>query len=235
MTNDPPAPAQDSTKPAGVKTAGFQLSAVETRVLGCLMEKEKTTPEVYPLTLNGLVNACNQTSNRDPVVHYEEAVVQHGLDRLRQKKLANEVLASGARVRKFRHTIANHYELSQAEFAVLCVLLLRGAQTVGELRTRSERIYTFFTLEEAVSCLEALRQRADPLTQIVPAGPGQKEHRYIQLLSAFEEPAPAAPERKETILVDAARLESMEGEIQYLKAALESLREEFAKFKKQFE
>ena len=123
MNSDLPTPEQAAAGPSVGKTAAFQLSTIETRILGCLMEKERITPEVYPLTLNGLINACNQTQNRDPVVHYDAAVVQHGLDRLRQKKLITEVWGAGARVYKYRHTVRDHYELGDGEFAVLCVLL----------------------------------------------------------------------------------------------------------------
>src|SRR5262245_8294886 len=114
------------------KIAGFELSPVETRILGALLEKERTTPEVYPLTLNSLVNACNQISNRDPVVEYDERVVIHGLDLLRQKKLAFEVRATGSRVEKFRHSLSDHFDLKPEETAILCVLMLRGPQTLGE-------------------------------------------------------------------------------------------------------
>jgi uncharacterized protein YceH (UPF0502 family) len=236
MYSDPPAPEQqDAQGPASGKTAGLQLSALEARILGCLMEKERTTPEVYPLSLNGLVNACNQTSNRDPVVEYDEQIVRHGLDRLRQKKLTTEVWGAGARVHKFRHTLRDLYDFGEAEFAILCVLLLRGPQTPGELRTRTERLHAFANLEEVERSLATLMRPEDPLARVLLAGPGQKENRYLQLLSIYEEVKPAAPEKRETILVDASRLESMESEIRELKGKYETLADEFAKFRRQFE
>ena len=200
------------------------------------MEKERNTPEVYPLTLNSLVNACNQVSNRDPVVKYDERVVAHGLDLLRQKKLVFEVHAAGSRVEKFRHALLDHFELKPDETAILCVLMLRGAQTPGELRTRTERQHPFTSLEEVETCLQSLMQMREPLARIVPAGPGQKEKRYIQLLSKEIEVSPeASPERPATILVDESRLSSMETQIQNLRQELASFRQEFSQFKKQFE
>jgi len=216
--------------------AGFQLSPLEARILGSLLEKERTTPDLYPLTLNSLTNACNQISNRDPVVHYEERVVVHGLDLLKEKKLAFEVRAAGSRVEKFRHALPDHFDFRESQTAILCVLLLRGPQTLGELRTRTERLYAFGSLEEVEACMQSLLQRPEPLVRIVPPGPGQKESRYLELLS-LESEVPPAPvqERRPTVLVDESRLESIEGELQKLREEVQSLREAFAQFKKQFE
>ncbi|HEX4999660.1 MAG TPA: YceH family protein [Terriglobia bacterium] len=238
MNSDPPDPeipvGPNSPSAAGAAD-GFLLSALEARILGALIEKEKTTPDLYPLSLNSLVNACNQTSNRDPVVHYDERVVQHGLDELRQKKLATEIWASGGRVHKFRHTMPDRYRLDEAQMALICVLLLRGAQTTGELRTRTERLHTFSSLDEVQTCLDSLMDFASPLARVIPPGHGQKEKRYVQLLSAPPDVAPVTAERKETILVDASRMESLEAEIRDLKDRMDRLREEFAQFRKQFE
>src|SRR6266566_1213635 len=243
MSSDPLIPETMAVQPepapphaAQAKTAGLQLSPVETRVLGSLLEKERTTPEIYPLTLNSLVNACNQTSNRDPVVHYDERVVVHGLELLRQKKIALEVRSAGSRVEKFRHALSDHYQLNDAQSAVLCVLLLRGPQTLGELRNRTERLHLFADPEQVEACLQSLMPAPEPLVRIVPAGPGQKEHRYIQLLPAETKIKPAAASEKQaTILVAESRLESMETAIQSLRQELESLRQDFVQFKKQFE
>jgi uncharacterized protein YceH (UPF0502 family) len=132
--------------------------------------------------------------------------------------------------------LTDHYDFGEGEFAALCVLLLRGPQTIGEIRTRTDRLFTFFSLAAVETALENLMRPEDPLARIAPPGPGQKESRYMELLSVQEQPAPSAPpERRPTILVDAARLESMETEIQELKGQMSALREEFAKFRKQFE
>lgn len=215
---------------------GLQLSPLEARILGSLLEKERTTPEAYPLTLNSLVNACNQLSNREPVVHYEERVVQHGLDVLRQKKLVFEVRAAGSRVEKFRHALLDHFQLKPDETALLCVLMLRGPQTSGELRTRTERQHSFFSLEAAESCLQSLMERPEPLVRVIPPGPGQKEKRYCELLSVqTETPSEVPPEKKTTILVDEERLNHVETELHRLREELTALKEEFNTFKKQFE
>jgi len=193
------------------------LSFPETRVLGCLMEKEATTPENYPLSLNSVVTACNQTTNREPVVAFEERTVQEALDTLREKKLATVVFGGGSRVQKYRHNVLDHYQLDRREMALLCVLLLRGPQTPGELRQRAERMAGF-------------------------AGLGRKERRYVHLLSGEPElpamgsaspvaytPSPSASQ------VNAAQMEALQGELAALRSELDQLREEFAAFRKQFE
>src|SRR5260370_29673370 len=134
----------------------FDLSPVETRILGCLLEKERLTPENYPLSLHGLTAACNQSTNRDPVTAYDERTVDAGLTALREDKLATLIHAAGARVQKYRHNLANHYELQPREVALLCTLLLRGPQTLGELRARTERMHSFGTLEEVEPALAEL-------------------------------------------------------------------------------
>jgi hypothetical protein len=216
----------------------FSLDPVETRILGCLLEKERLTPEHYPLSLNALTNACNQSTNREPVVAWDEAVVEKGLDRLRVKKLAAMLHAAGSRVPKYRHALPDQFTLDRGETALLCVLLLRGPQTVGELRQRTERMSPFDTLEEVERCLGGLAQGDAPLVELLPARPGQKERRYVQLLSMRTEETPGTP--AETIVpppdaAEPARIEALEREIQSLRAELQSLRGEFAQFKKQFE
>ena len=216
----------------------LKLDAVEARILGCLLEKERLTPENYPLSLHSLTAACNQSSNREPVVGYDEKTVEAGLYTLREKKLASLIHAAGARVQKYRHNLPDLYELNAGETALLCVLLLRGPQTPGELRTRTERSYRFERLEEVEAALEGLTKGNEPLARVIPAGPGQKEKRYVQLLSPFQAAAAEA-----TVQVSApppagsaaARLETVEKELGEVKGDLRHLREEFAAFRKQFE
>jgi uncharacterized protein len=218
----------------------FTLTSVETRILGCLLEKERITPENYPLSLNSLIAACNQSTNRDPVVTYDEKTVAAGVDSLREKKLATMTLGAGSRVPKYRHNLPDHFELDQREIALLCVLLLRGPQTPGEIRSRAERLQFFNSLEEVESFLSNLTQGDDPLVRVLPPGPGQKEKRYVQLISG--EPAlPAAPAAeipyhvpsKESL--DQNRIEALENQVVVLKEQLQQLREELAAFRKQFE
>jgi uncharacterized protein YceH (UPF0502 family) len=216
-----------------------QLDPVETRILGCLMEKERLTPENYPMSLNGLTAACNQSTNRDPVVGFDSRTVEAGVHALREKKLATLIHEAGARVQKYKHNLPDQYDLSLAEMALLCVLLLRGPQTPGELRLRTERIYGFKSIEEVEAALDGLAKGSDPIVKVLPARAGQKERRYLQLLSpepapasdyAASAPAPAAP-RSEAGEKAAALAE----EVAALRAELQQLREEFTIFRKQFE
>ena len=214
----------------------LELSPIETRVLGALLEKERTTPEYYPLSLNGLVVACNQTTNRDPIVSYDDRTVEQGLDRLREKKLAMLVHTAGARVPKYRHTLLDTYNLDAREVALLCVLMLRGPQTPGELRSRTERMCGPMTLPEIEKCLEELTSGGGPLVRVIPARAGQKEKRYVQLLSGEPDlesltsaPAPALGSAS-----DKTRIETLEAELDALKSEFRALREELADFKKLF-
>jgi len=214
----------------------FELSSIEARVLGCLLEKERTTPEYYPLTLNSLIAACNQTTNREPITSYDETTVEQGLDALRQKKLAMVVHSAGARVPKYRHNLFDHYILQPPESSVLCVLLLRGAQTAGELRSRTERMCGPLTLPEIETCLEELARGEDPLVRALPARPGQKERRFVQLLAGepeITEPAVSLPVGAGQV-PEKSRLDALEGEVNSLKAELQALREDLANFKNQF-
>lgn len=228
----------------------FALTPVETRILGCLLEKERTTPENYPLSINALTNACNQSTNRDPVMSLDEKTVEAGVNSLREKKLASVLFGAGSRVQKYRHRLPEHYELTPAETALLCVLLLRGPQTPGELRTRTERMTPFESTTEVEARLDELAAGSAPLVLKQPARPGQKESRYIQLLSA-EAPAQSyAPDETASALSSAisslpsaipaappspAQLETLTTEIATLRTELEQLREEFRTFRKQFE
>ncbi len=199
------------------------LDPVEARVLGALIEKEATTPEYYPLSLNALVTACNQKSNRYPVVEYDEETVRDAIERLRAKRLAMVIVGSG-RVTKYSQTISEQLNLGRRELAALCVLLLRGPQTLGEVKDRAERIFPFADLEEAERTLDKLAEApSGALVVKLPRQPGQKEARYAHLLSgepAIElvaDAAPAAP----------SRIAQLESEIQDVRAELADLKRRF--------
>lgn len=164
----------------------MELTAIEARILGCLVEKEATTPDGYPLTTNALVSACNQKTNRDPVVTFTAVEVDAALLTLRQKGFVRAVHIQGSRSTKHRHVLPEAIALSPAQVAILTVLLLRGAQTVGELRGRSERIHAFEALEEVDAILDALAAHEPPLARQLPRAPGQKESRWIQLMNEPE-------------------------------------------------
>ena len=205
----------------------MELSAVETRVLGCLIEKERTTPENYPLSLNALISACNQLTNREPILTLGDREVEDALDSLRQKKFATVIFGAGSRVQKYRHTLAEVYNFSPQEYALLCVLLLRGPQTAGELRQRAERMAPFAALADAENVLNTMAEGDEPLVRLLPARPGQKERRYVQLLSG--EPAePAASAEPATLTTSAptsvGRLDVLENEVAALRAELADLR-----------
>jgi uncharacterized protein YceH (UPF0502 family) len=219
--------------------ARFDLDAIETRVLGCLLEKERTTPENYPLSLNSLTLACNQATNREPVTGYDEKAVENGVNSLREKKLATVIFGAGSRVQKYRHNLLDHYELDRGEVALLCVLLLRGPQTPGELRGRTERLHAFGSLADVESKLEELARGEAPLIQLIPPRPGQKERRYVQLFSDPSlnvEPAPGPPSGyREPTSAPRVDAEALQAEVATLRRELAELREEFAAFRKQFE
>jgi uncharacterized protein len=164
--------------------------AVEIRVLGCLIEKQRTTPDVYPLSLNALRIACNQSTNRDPVVSYDEPTIRAALERLSRKRWARLASGPGSRAVKYRHLLDEALELDPPSMALLCVLMLRGPQTAGELKPRSERLHPFTSLDEIVETLDALGSR--DLAVRLPRRPGQKEERYAQLLGGDPEEQPAA-------------------------------------------
>ncbi len=213
----------------------FQLTPVETRVLGSLLEKERLTPENYPLSLHALTAACNQATARDPVTGYDEATVEAGVNALREKKLATVIFGAGSRVQKYRHKVLEHYTLDPREVAVLCVLLLRGPQTPGELRTRTERMFAFRTLEVVQARLDDLARGDAPLVQMLAARPGQKERRYTQLLSAGQPLADPAAVEEPRVIPAQTRLDTLAAEVAALKSAVATLREELAAFRKQFE
>src|ERR1700681_3176673 len=170
-------------------TPQLQLSDVEVRVLGSLIEKDITTPDYYPLSLNALVNACNQKNNRDPVMTLAEETVRQALSTLQEKRIAGPA----SRGTKFKHRLQEVFNFDRREIAVICVLLLRGPQTPGELRTRTDRMYRFEALDDIVSTLDRLAQRQPPLARVLPRQPGTKESRYTHLFSG-EPPASEALE-----------------------------------------
>lgn len=208
----------------------FVLDPVEVRVLGSLIEKETTTPEYYPLSLNALVNACNQKSNRDPMVSYDDETVEDAIGTLKPKGLMMTYTGAGSRVPKYGHRLAEKLNLGRREIAILCELMLRGPQTVGELKNRAERMHRFNDLEEVESVLEHMSE----LVTKLPRRPGEKEQRYTHLLSG----APAVPE--ETATADAGhsrgdRMSTLEAEVARQRDELEDLKRQFAEFRKQFE
>jgi uncharacterized protein YceH (UPF0502 family) len=214
--------------------SSLNLNPIESRILGCLLEKERTVPENYPLSLNSLVGACNQTTNREPVTAYDEREIEEGIAALREKKLVTVIFGSGSRVQKYRHNLLEHFELDRRDVAVMCVLLLRGPQTAGELRSRTERLFHFATLEELEACLEGLARGDSPLIKLLPQQPGQKERRYVQLFSAepeggWREATPPPAPRGD------ARLEALQAEVAALREEVAALKAQFTDFKKQFE
>src|SRR5215510_7379432 len=158
------------------------LNDVEARVLGALIEKEITTPDYYPLSLNALVNACNQKNNRDPVMNLDEDAVRDALSTLQEKRLAGPASGADSRVTKYEHRVQEVFNFTRGETAIFCVLLLRGAQTPGELRGRTERMHRFEDLTEVQSTLQRLMQRDPPLVKVLPRQPGTKESLYVHLL-----------------------------------------------------
>src|SRR3979409_1711912 len=159
------------------------LTEIETRALGSLIEKDITTPDYYPLSLNALVNACNQKNNRDPVMTLGEEAVREALATLQEKRLGGPASGADSRVTKYEHRLQEVFNFDRREIAILCVLLLRGPQTPGELRSRTDRMYHFASLEAIVSTLARLSQREPPLAAIIHRQPGTKESRYMHLFS----------------------------------------------------
>lgn len=215
------------------------LSDVEVRILGCLIEKELTTPEYYPLTVNALTNACNQKSNRDPVVLYSQVAVEETVRGMRDKGLIVEVDGAGSRARKYRHRYRELTGLSHAETVALAVLMLRGPQTVGEIRGRSGRMHEFSGLDEVTQTLKALHERDPSLVVKLPRQAGRKENRFTHLLAGEPEidETAAPPSRVRSALVPEydERISHLENEIQELRGEIAALREELKTFRTQFE
>ena len=210
------------------------LNDVEVRVLGSLMEKSMTTPEYYPLSLNALTNACNQKSNRDPVVSFDETTVVRALDSLREKQLV--VLSASSRVPKYAEIFSGNRKLVTRESALIMVLMLRGPQTIGELRGRTERAYKFGDLEEVEATLAELDE-SGYVTKL-PRMPGRKESRYAHLLAGnveIEEEAPRPEPAAIVVRAENERIAALEEEVQRLRQEFDALQDKFTKFKKEFE
>lgn len=200
------------------------------------MEKEITTPDYYPLSLNALMTACNQKSNRDPVMELNEDAVRDALDGLESQGLAGRARGADSRVTKYEHRLAEAFNFDRRESAILCVLLLRGAQTPGELRGRTERMYHFEELAAVESSMTRLAEREPPLVKKLPRQPGMRESRYMHLLCGEVEAAePEAVQPAEASPADDDRLARLEGEVAGLRAELAELRQQLAGFRKQFE
>jgi uncharacterized protein YceH (UPF0502 family) len=216
------------------------LTDIETRVLGSLIEKDITTPDYYPLSLNALVNACNQKNNRDPVMLLDENSVADALASLQEKRLAGPASGADSRVTKYEHRLQEVFNFDRREIAVLCVLLLRGPQTPGELRGRTDRMYHFEALDDVISTLDRLAQRQPPLAAILPRQPGTKESRYMHLFSGDGDsvaraPSPANSAHTSSPSSDDARLTHLENEVAEVKRELSEIHQQFAAFRKQFE
>ena len=214
------------------------LTDVEARVLGSLIEKELTTPEYYPLSLNALVHACNQKSNRDPFMNLEEEAVKQALRTLDKKELAGPADNMESRVTKYEHRLQEVFNFTRHEIAVLCELLLRGPQTPGELRARADRMHKFEDLGIAQTTLRRLMEREPPLVKILPKQPGTKEARYAHLLSGDVQGWEAAETQEMTTGNSSSageRIARLENEIENLQKEIADLKQQFAAFRKQFE
>jgi uncharacterized protein len=224
------------------------LTPIDARVLGALIEKDITTPDYYPLSLNALVNACNQKNNRDPVMTLDEESVRHALTTLQEKRIAGPASGADSRVTKFEHRLQEVFNFDRREIAVVCVLLLRGPQTPGELRSRTDRMYHFEALEDVVSTLDRLAQRDPPLARILPRQPGTKESRYTHLFSgeppeadvaqasvAQDSVARAPPPATADASSTADRLAALEAEVSRLREELSEVQQQLSAFRKQFE
>lgn len=217
------------------------LNDVEVRVIGSLIEKQITTPEYYPLTLNALTHACNQISNRDPVVSFDEKTVVQALDSLRDKKLVHVVFGSESRVPKYKQMLTEALNLTPQEVAVMCVLMLRGPQTLGEIRGRTGRLYDFGHLAEVEQTLQALITREPrPVVTKLPRQVGRKESRYAHLLAGEvqvdeHEVSPRLEAATREVRAEHERISKLENEVETLRREFLDLQNEFDAFKKQFE
>lgn len=209
-------------------TGPITLTASQARVLGALIEKENTTPEYYPLSLNALINACNQKSNREPVMNLDEEDVRLALRLLEEQQLAGRARNSDSRVTKYEHWLGEAFNFTRAEIALICVLLLRGPQTPGELRNRTERIHRFDEISDVLAGIQKLMERDPPLAAILPRQPGTKESRYAHLLSGPVESiafAPAEPSLSSDSSADDERIAQLESTVAELRREMEELRQ----------
>lgn len=216
------------------------LTEIETRVLGALIEKDITTPDYYPLSLNALVNACNQKNNREPVMTLDEQTVRDALATLQEKRLAGPASGADSRVTKYEHRLQEVFNFDRREIAVVCVLLLRGPQTPGELRGRTERMYHFEALDDVVSTLDRLAQREPPLARVLPRHPGTKESRYTHLFAGEPNISDLPMSAVSDVSAHSAssapdRLAHLEEEVVSLRRELSEVQQQLAAFRKQFE
>ena len=215
----------------------LQLNPTEVRVLGSLIEKDITTPDYCPLSLNALVNACNQKNNRDPIMSLDEDSVRHALTSLQENRLAGPAGGADSRVTKYEHRLQEVFNFDRREIAIVCVLLLRGPQTPGELRSRSERMYRFETLDDVQSTIQRLSDRQPPLMRVLPRQPGTKESRYVHLFA--EDTWPAETLQQHPISAPPAnsdsRISALEAEVASLRSEAAELRQQLAAFKTQFD
>ncbi len=216
------------------------LNDIEVRVLGCLIEKEFTTPDYHPLSLNALTNACNQKSNRNPVVSFEETTVVRGLDELNKKDLVEKIFRAESRVPKYRHLFTDKLDLKAHKTAVLCVLMLRGPQTAGEIRGRAERMHRFEDIAEVEEILTGFMDGDEPIVVKLPRQTGLKERRYMHLLSGIplvNESEKSFPEEAATIKVRAEndRISKLESDHEKLRRDFDELEMAFNKLKSQFD
>lgn len=222
-----------------MNAADLNLSEVETRVLGALIEKDITTPDYYPLSLNALVNACNQKNNREPVMSLDEESVRCALVSLQERRMAGPAGGADTRVTKYEHRLQEVFNFDRREIALICVLLLRGPQTPGELRGRGERMYRFETLDDVQAALQKLMERQPPLARILPRQPGTKESRYMHLFSG-DAGIPAVADVTSSAFAtdrngDGSRIATLESEIGRLRQEIKELKQQFAEFRDQFE
>src|SRR6266700_3246744 len=234
-------PGRDALTMDGVAAVNILLNDVETRVLGSLIEKDITTPDYYPLSLNALVNACNQKNNRDPIMALDEDSVRQALGSLQEKRLAGPAGGADSRVTKYEHRLQEVFNFDRREIAVVCVLLLRGPQTPGELRSRTDRMYHFEALDDVIATLDRLAQREPPLARVLPRQPGTKESRYTHLFSG-EPPEPStsvgagdSPAQLSTSSAASAaeRITRLEQEVSTLRQQLAEVQQQLATFRKQ--
>lgn len=214
-----------------------KLTDVEVRILGSLVEKQLTTPEYYPLTINALVTACNQKNNRDPVVSYDGPTVSRALEELRDRNLVYVFYGSTSRVPKYKHMLPSVYELEPGEVALISVMMLRGPQTLGQLRERTGRLHQFANLGEVQETLDGLMRRDEPLVARLPPQPGQKEARFAHLLSGEidVEQFTAAAARPSHGPAEAERMQTLEERVAALENEIAEMRRMFEEFRKQFE
>lgn len=205
------------------------LNQAEARVLGSLIEKDITTPDYYPLSLNSLISACNQKSNREPVMTLDEETVRLALRNLQEKKLAGPVSGADSRVTKYEHRLQEVFNFDRRETAIVCVLFLRGPQTPGELRGRTERMHRFDDLSEVQSALQSLMQRDPPIAKVLPRQPGTKEARYMHLFCGDVEPLEPAASLGASAgsELELERIERLENEVAGLRREIADLKQQF--------